>query len=214
MQSIRWHIAQWFELRWWQNYLGQKNKQEYLAWKKNYWLNVLQQVGDVVNIKPADTIADLGCGPAGMFIALPNKFTAVDPLLNEYKEKLAFFDTADYPNTTFIASPLEEYSATPHNIVSCMNCINHVHDIEKAFDVVVQSMKPTGTLLLSIDTHNYSLFKHLFRAVPGDILHPHQYNLAEYEAFLKQRGLEIVKRVELKHEFIFNHYIVAARYSM
>ena len=214
MQSIRWQIAQWFELRWWQTYLGKKDKQEYLAWKKNYWLNVLAQVSDVVNIKPADTIADLGCGPAGMFIALPNKVTAVDPLLSGYEAKLTFFNKADYPHTTFITSLLEEYNATQHDIVSCMNCINHVHDIEKAFDVVVQSMKPTGTLLLSIDAHNYNFFKHLFRAIPGDILHPHQYNLAEYEAFLKQRGLEIVKRVELKHEFVFNHYIVAARYSM
>ena len=211
MQNIRWQIAQWFELRWWQNYLGKKNKQEYLAWKKSYWLNVLAQVSDVVTIKESDTVADLGCGPAGMFIALPNKFTAVDPLLNEYKEKLSFFDPADYSNTTFIASTLEAYKPAPHDVVSCMNCINHVHDIDKAFDVLVQSIKPGGALLLSIDAHNYSFFKHLFRAIPGDILHPHQYNLAEYEKFLTHRGLYIVKCVTVKKEFFFNHYLIVAQ---
>lgn len=214
MQNIRWQIAQWFELRWWQNYLGKKNKQEYLAWKKSYWLNVLAQLSDVVSVKPTDTIADLGCGPAGMFIALPNKFTAVDPLLNEYKEKLPFFDTADYSSTTFITSSLEEYIPTPHDIVCCMNCINHVQDIEKAFDVVVQSMKPDGVLLLSIDAHNYNLFKHLFRAVPGDILHPHQYDLQEYIGFLAKRGLHIEKQTEIKTEFFFNHYIIVARNTL
>lgn len=213
MQSIRWQIAQWFELKWWQNYLGDKNKQEYLAWKKSYWLNVLQQVEDTISIKPSDTIADLGCGPAGVFIALPNnKITAVDPLLNEYDAKLSFFDVNDYSNTTFINAPLEAYNATAHDIVCCMNCINHVHDIEKAFDVVVQSMKPDGVLLLSIDAHNHTLFKHIFRAIPGDILHPHQYSLAEYESFLTKRGLHISQQVLLKREFFFNHYLLVAKY--
>lgn len=213
MQSIRWQIAQWFELRWWKNYLRGKDKQQYLAWKKSYWLDVLAQVNDVVSIQPQHTIADLGCGPAGIFIALPNnKVTAVDPLLNEYKEKLPFFDINDYPNTTFINSALEEYAATKHDVVFCMNCINHVHDMEKAMDVVVSTMKQGGTLLLSIDAHNYELFKHLFRLIPGDILHPHQYDLEEYESFLQKRGLRIIKTKLLKKEFTFSHYVLVAKY--
>ncbi len=213
MQSIRWQIAQWFELRWWKNYLHGKDKQQYLAWKKSYWQNVLAQVSDVVSIQPQHTIADLGCGPAGVFISLPdNIVTAVDPLLNEYRETLTFFDTNDYPNTSFINSSLEEYAAEKHDVVFCMNCINHVHDIEKAFDVVVGAMQNDGTLLLSIDAHNYGFFKHLFRLIPGDILHPHQYDLEEYEHFLTKRGLSIIKTKLLKKEFTFSHYLLVARY--
>lgn len=210
--TLRWKIAQWFELLWWKNYLRGKNKQQYLAWKKNYWQGVLQQVADEVTINTTDTIADMGCGPAGVFIALPNnQVTAVDPLLNEYKNRLPFFDTTDYPNTTFITSTLEAFSTTTqYNYVFCMNCINHVHNIEKAFDVVCGLVKRNGYLLLSIDAHNYSAFKHLFRLVPGDILHPHQYNLNEYTQFVTARQLKIAKTVLLKTEFTFSHYLLVA----
>ena len=56
----------------------------------------------------------------------------------------------------------------------------------------------SGTLVLSIDAHNFSFFKHLFRLMPGDILHPHQYDLTEYKTFLEKQGFEILKTELLK----------------
>ena len=120
-RNKRWRIAQWFELRWWKNYLRGKNKQEYLAWKKNYWLNILEKIknelnagsrnGDPVKTVASKTVCDLGCGPAGIFIVFEeNKVTAVDPLIDEYEKQTSFFAKSDYPNTTFINSTMEDFN--------------------------------------------------------------------------------------------------------
>ena len=95
-ESLRWKVAQWFELRWWKNYLHGKNKEEYLAWKKNYWLNMLAEIAADVKIDAEKIICDLGCGPAGIFIALPgNKVTAVDPLIDAYENQTPFFSKSE-----------------------------------------------------------------------------------------------------------------------
>lgn len=212
MNKIKWRIAQWFELRWWKNYLRNKNKLDYLTWKKNYWTGILNRISAEIKTEPTKAICDLGCGPAGIFIALPlNKVTAVDPLINEYEQQTPFFCKADYPNATFVQSSLEDFISTEKfDVVFCLNAINHVYDIEKGFEKLKEVCVPNGVVVVSIDTHNFSFFKYLFRWVPGDVLHPHQYDLEEYSTFLKNQRLGVVKTVLLKREFFFNHYLVVA----
>ncbi|MBK7150077.1 MAG: hypothetical protein IPH78_15055 [Bacteroidetes bacterium] len=91
-----------------------------------------------------------------------------------------------------------------------MNCINHVQDMEKGFEQLKAVCADGGTLILSIDAHNYSFFKHLFRFIPGDVLHPHQYDLAGYQTFLEKQGFKILKTELLKKEFFFGHWVVVA----
>lgn len=212
MSKLKWKIAQWFELRWWKVYLRDKNKEQYLSWKKNYWNDLLQRIAGSLAIDDTMRTADLGCGPAGVFIALPeNKITAVDPLIEKYESETPFFTKSDYPNVDFVVSTIEEF--TPQNkfdVVFCLNAINHVSDIERAFDVLVQSVNENGKVVLSIDAHNYALLKHFFKLVPGDVLHPHQYNLREYELFLEKRGMKILKTVLVKKESVFSHYLLVA----
>ena len=208
--SVRWQIAQWFELRWWRRYLSGKDKESYYSWKKQYWNNLLDQIGDVFQTKDAVAIADLGCGPAGIFIAFPDKkVTAVDPLLDTYAETLPFFCKEDFPNTTFINQKLEDFQASEKfDIVFCMNAINHVANIDLAYDRLVNATKREGYVVVSIDAHNHSFFKKLFRLIPGDILHPHQYDLKEYSDFMIKRGCIILKKQLVKKGFFFSHYVV------
>ncbi|MDB5281455.1 MAG: Methyltransferase type 11 [Bacteroidota bacterium] len=209
--TLRWKIAQWFELRWWVNYLRGKDKAEYLSWKKNYWNNLLAKIPEI-KMGPSKTIADLGCGPAGVFIVLPkNKITAIDPLLNDYESRVPFFAKSDYPNTTFICCTIEAFQpAEKSDIVFCMNAINHLHDMKKGFDKLKEVCKTDGTIIISIDAHNFSFFKYLFRLIPGDILHPHQYDLKEYQDFLSDGDCKISSTQLLKHEFFFDHYLLVA----
>src|SRR4051812_40338158 len=130
--TFRWKIAQRLELRWWQTYLQGKSKEEYLEWKRNYWKGVLAMLTDTITIHSSMSICDLGCGPAGIFIALPgNQITAIDPLIEKYESQLAFFRRTVYPNTTFIPLSIEDFEAGKYDLVFCMNAINHVYDIEK-----------------------------------------------------------------------------------
>ena len=212
MSSLRWKIAQWFELRWWQRYFSGKDKTQYYDWKKNYWRGLVAQIADVLP-PTAARIADLGCGPAGIFTVYGDSETvALDPLLDTYASTLSFFDKSDFPNTTFVNSALEDFQ-TDHkfDIVFCMNAINHVADIDRAYDRMIDAAKQGGDVVVSIDAHNHSFFKHLFRLIPGDILHPHQYELQEYCDFMTQRGCSISKTLLVKKEFFFSHYVVVGR---
>ena len=64
---IKWKLAQFFELLWWRKYFLFKTKDSYYTWKKNYWQSLVSSL-KTINITDKNTIADLGCGPAGIFI--------------------------------------------------------------------------------------------------------------------------------------------------
>lgn len=211
MQKLRWKIAQAAEIRWWQNYLKGKSESEYLAWKLNYWQEFMQKIG--VQPAPGEEILDMGCGPAGVFIALPdNAVTAVDPLLDDYAAKLPHFSPGRYPHTRFVTTPFEEFTTDKKfDKIFCLNAVNHVADLALCFDKLAEMTAPDGTLVVSIDAHNYGFFKRLFRLLPGDILHPHQYDLQEYETMLTDRGLKIERRELIKSEFFFDYYALVCR---
>jgi len=209
--NFRWNIAQAAEIRWWQRYLRDKNPEEYLEWKRHYWKDLLQQAQ--VNVQPDSRVLDVGCGPAGIFMVLDaQEVEAVDPLLDRYSATLDHFDRARYPNVRFHNQALEAYQPErPFDQVFCLNAINHVADLGLSFDRLIAAVKPGGQLLVSIDAHNHNWLKRIFRMLPGDILHPHQYNLEEYRQMLTSRGCSIEQSVLMKPGRIFDYYLLVAR---
>ncbi len=211
-KTLRWQIAQKIELWWWQNYLKAKPETDYLLWKKRYWQGLLNQVTDVLTLAPNSRVLDAGCGPAGIFILLHQQkvqVTAIDPLLKQYEKNLAHFKPTAYPKVTFKAMPLEQLQDKQlYDTVFCMNVINHVADIKDCVQRLIEATKVGGKLVITIDAHNYVLFKKIFRLLPGDVLHPHQYDLAEYEAMFCKEGVQLLKTVHLKQEFFFDHYML------
>ncbi len=211
-KSIRWRVAQFFEARWWKNYLADKDVTDYLVNKKKYWDRVLGSLNGSVNLQPGETVLDAGCGPAGIYINLTDhQVTAFDPLVDTYEATLPHFKRAMYPHVKFYTETLENFKGDEKfDVVFCMNAINHVSQLREAFVTLYQNTKPGGRIIVSIDTHNHQFFKHLFRLQPADILHPHQYDLAEYEEMLTSQGCTIIHRELVKKEFLFDHNIVVA----
>lgn len=168
-----------------------------------------------VRPEPGVRVLDAGCGPAGIFIALPQQeVDALDPLLEEYEQTLEHFDPEAYPHVRFRALPLEEFQTEqPYDIIFCLNAINHVADINLAMDRLVAGLHPTGRLWLSIDAHRSRFLRSVFQLLPGDVLHPHQYLLEEYRQMLTSRGLEIVQSLKLKPGRIFDYYLLEARFA-
>lgn len=207
----KWKLAQAAEIRWWRSYLSGKTPADYLRDKRAYWWRVIEAAEIALPVNAE--VLDAGCGPAGIFTILAKqRVDAVDPLLEQYTGQLPHFNPADYPNVRFINGPLEEFQpARRYDVVFCLNAINHVADIGLALDRLVNCLKKGGMLWLSIDAHRHEKLEWLFRRVPADILHPHQYTLAGYERLLKERGLEITKRVKLKPGRIFDYYMLGAR---
>ncbi|RZK46975.1 MAG: class I SAM-dependent methyltransferase [Pedobacter sp.] len=212
IKTLRWRTAQFFESLWWKNYLAKKDVKDYLKYKILYWEKVLQRISSAVKLKQTDYILDAGCGPAGIFIALKDhKVMAFDPLLDKYNETLAHFKFEMYPHVKFKTETLESFKVDDQfDVIFCMNAINHVSELDKAFLTLYQHTKPGGKIVVSIDAHNRQFFKHLFRLQPADILHPHQYDLKEYKEMLTSLNCEIILTSLIKEEFLFNHYILVA----
>lgn len=213
-RNLKWKLAQFFELKWWLFYFKGKEKVAYLNWKKNYWKSVFKQTEIHESIQPSDTILELGCGPAGCFIYFTqNKIVAVDPLLQSYQNSLSFFEPSEYPNTQFISSSIEKASIQKQfDVILCFNAINHVKDIELSLNKLCKWLKPEGKVFLSVDAHNHSFLKTVFHAIPGDILHPHQYTLQEYVELCSNAGLKHSETILLKKESIFSHYLLLLKH--
>lgn len=207
MFTLRWQLAQFLERRWWKRYLATQLPDEYLTEKRRYWQRVMKtlELEDITE----ERVLDAGCGPAGIFIHLPEsaRITAVDPLLDRYAEDLAIFRPEDYPRVAFRCSPLETVSLpeASFEVIFCLNAINHVADRELVLNRLGQWMKPGGILVLTSDVHRFSLLRSVFRALPGDALHPHQHSAAEYRNDLTRLGWTIDREVLLKPGKIFDY---------
>ncbi|MCC6447097.1 MAG: methyltransferase domain-containing protein [Chitinophagaceae bacterium] len=209
----RWNIAQFVERRWWQNYLKNKEVQPYLQWKLAYWQGLYDKCKLYFEVNPNDSVLDAGCGPAGAFMLFDKMdTTAFDPLIDTYETDLPHFKKSMYPQIHFVNAGLEDFNSDKQfQVIFCMNAINHVEDIYKSFDKLISLATHGAHLVVTIDAHNYSIFKKLFRMLPGDILHHHQYDLDEYKSMLTDRGCSLLGIEKLKHEFFFDHYMIIVR---
>ena len=210
--SWKWKLAQVLELQWWKKYLKNKDRNHYLQWKASYWNNLLFDIEKYIELPEHFMILDAGCGPAGIFMCLKrNQVVAIDPLLNRYIEN-KLLHPENYPWVQFKQSKIEDLDFTEKfDYIFCLNAINHVKDIEKSYDALVGALKPGGTLIISTDAHKNNFLKKIFQLIPGDMLHPVQLDINEYNAMLTSRNLEIVKNILHKQEKIFDYYITIAK---
>lgn len=205
-KSIKWRFAQWLEIRWWQQYLQRKEKHSYYQQKAAYWQRNLTALS--LNLPPQQSITEVGCGPAGIFIILSgHQVRAIDPLLEQYEQKLSHFSTADYPWVQFESVPIEEASGPATEWVFCFNAINHIDDWGRGLDQLDHLCTSDGTIILGSDVHKHRVLKWLFRWIPGDALHPQQHDRQDYLDAMAQRGWMIKKESILKKGIIFDYWI-------
>lgn len=210
-RNFRWRIAQFFEALWWRKYLHGKSKSEYLDWKKEYWRRFLANLD--LQLSSNERVLDAGCGPAGIFTIISNpSVDAVDPLLDNYQNSLVQFAPEDYPNVRFFAQKIEDFQSDyQYDTIFCLNALNHVESLPAALDRLASLSKPGARLILSIDAHRRPLLQPIFQWFPGDILHPHQYELATYETMTCKRGFSIQQKRMLKKDWIFAYWILVFR---
>ncbi len=213
--SFRWRLAQYLERRWWKRYLRGKSPSTYLKDKKAYWVKTLEQLG--WETEPGRRVLDAGCGPAGVFTHLHKieEVTALDPLLGSYEKDLAIFRRADYPGVTFLEQALEHDFADepPFAAIYCFNAINHVADWGRALDTLTAHANPGTRMILTSDVHRHKVLLPIFKALPGDALHPQQHGPNAYRIALAGRGWRIEREEVLRREAIFDYTAWVATYE-
>lgn len=210
--NVKWQIAQKLEYKWWQIYLRKKDPNEYLEVKKKYWRKLLYMLSEYVQYDESSMILDAGCGPAGIFLVFQkNQVVALDPLLDKYKV-LPHFQPECYPKTRFVNSSIELIDEKEkYEIIFCMNAINHVNNIDLCCKNLLKALKPGGSIIISTDAHKNNFLKKIFQLIPGDMLHPIQLNIKEYEALYAKNGMKLQKNILYKEGNIFDYYITVCQ---
>ncbi|MBK9291645.1 MAG: methyltransferase domain-containing protein [Bacteroidetes bacterium] len=212
MPRTKWKLAQYLESRWWRWYLHKKDPEAYYRWKLNYWENFLKILEPHLHLSPQGKYLDLGCGPAGVFMALPGKPTAVDPLLDKYKRLFPTAFEKTHGKVEFHAAKAEEYaSVSRFDVVFCLNVINHVEHIGLALHNMRRLIKADGLLVISVDEHRWRVCHAIFRWLPLDVLHPYQLVRQEFEKLLHDNGFEVKHDIVLKKAPIFQYRLWIAK---
>jgi SAM-dependent methyltransferase len=134
-----------------------------------------------------------------------NDVVAVDPLLPSY-EKMGLLAPSSFENVRFEAANIEELEHMARfDVVFCINAINHVQDLNKSLHTLSQAAKPSATLVITTDCHRFHFYRLLFRLIPLDILHPHQFSELEYIAAIEKHQIRVVRKVQLKHNHFFKY---------
>lgn len=204
--SLQWKLAQALEWRWWKRYLGKRSLPEYLEWKKEYWNRFLKDVG--AEPEAGEFWIDAGCGPAGIFLVLKPPGMAIDPLIDRYRSLGPFCLEEDHPGVSFLRTGLEDFkSELKADRIFCLNAINHVRDLRVCLKNLKGALRAGGILILSTDEHKYPLLKTMFKLIPGDALHPQQFNSEEYLQFFSEAGFECLQRKVYRPGSIFNYTV-------
>lgn len=86
-----------------------------------------------------------------------------------------------------------------------------MNDINLCCQKLSDAIKDNGFLVMSVDAHRHSALKKIFQWLPGDILHPIQLNIQEYQQLLNDVDFEIIENILFKKENIFNYHILVAQ---
>lgn len=133
--------------------------------------------------------------------------TAVDPLLNTYRP-LPHFQPEAFPGVDFRQMLLERMNeVAAYDQIFCLNVINHVSDMPLVLRQLRRALKPGGLCWISVDAHHYPFLQPVFAAIPGDILHPHQYTRQQYEELAGTAGFRLLDKQLLKPGGLFDYWM-------
>ncbi|MGQ9844512.1 MAG: class I SAM-dependent methyltransferase [Spirochaetota bacterium] len=132
----------------------------------------LRNVFSLINIKPNDTVMDVGCGTGVLFTIIQERIgpqgtlIAVDPsdrMIEEAKKRYANFN-----NITYIVGPLEDITLPDKsiNVILCFAVFPHIEDKQMALKKCYNFLTVDGSLYIFhlSDTKSLNEFHHNLNA--------------------------------------------------
>jgi len=169
----RWEEIQQGELA----YHQRKDETRILEHNLPYWRALLAALPPEVRFGPDTRVLDLGCGGCGILLALERgRLVGADPLMHDYLEKFPFL--RQRADIRWVQATAEEPGIEgPFDVVFCINAFDHVFDPPRVVANIRRLLRPGGSCVLTMNSHNTRLFcgyyRRLYRLI--DHHHPHQY---------------------------------------
>jgi 2-polyprenyl-6-hydroxyphenyl methylase/3-demethylubiquinone-9 3-methyltransferase len=192
----RWTIAQKGEMECWTDIRDKLNSAKYIQEKKKFWSAIIREI-DNFKISSGSSVLDVGCGPAGVFLAIDQgNRVGLDPL-NSYYIKI--FPFMQQIGAVWIDGSIEEYQTNQQfDYIFLLNSLDHCMDPVKVLEKVHNYLKPTGTVILSINLHQTRFWKWYFKLFNSfiDKYHPYQWDLNELKHLLLNFEILKVKNID------------------
>jgi len=102
------------------------------------------------------TVLDMGCGSKLRSLYFDkSKVIAMDPLANQFMDEIEWCDLKLADEVYSV--PAEYYVKELQNkidLIMCINVLDHCYDTEKILENMLNYIKPTGSILISVDVEH------------------------------------------------------------
>jgi SAM-dependent methyltransferase len=178
-------------------YHEQKDPARVLDVNLRYWTRILDVLppGSIA-IGPTTRVLDVGCGGAGMLLALNGGVrTGVDPLMPFYLAKFPFL--AEQP-IRWLEGTAEQFGADEQfDLIFSLNMLDHTIDPRASAGNIERLLAPGGKLVFVLNVHLTRFWRAYFSAFYRwvDPPHPHHIHIADVPGYFP--GLEVEYRRDI-----------------
>lgn len=173
----------------------------------------LDAIVDLLSLKPADTVLDVGTGTG---ITIPflerrvgpsGRIVCVDYAENMIKVAKRKFPAETYQNITFIVSDVNTIPIrSEYDAVLCYSCFPHFIDQLGTVAHLAKGLKPDGRLMVAHSQSRAAINK--VHTESGEVVEKDYLpTMAELEEMMRSAGLRVGQRIDDSEKFV----IVATR---
>lgn len=203
----RFERAQRAELDCWKSISNKLVDPRYIDLKRKLWrdiahlANLHAVVKKIVETSPKTQlrIADIGCGPSGILITLPElfeewfpqlsfQFLGFDPLINEYLKISPYLVELPVEWRAVRGEDLIREQVGEIDIVLSFNAIDHVLDLNGFVENLFGLMGSPSQALISVNCHTNRLIAAIFSILQVEKLHPYQLTSEQYAELFTANG--------------------------